>query len=89
MKEQVNLWQEEAGSVGCENECLKACLKEKNAEIERLNRDYSTAVETMSESIRKANAEVERFKKIETTVNAFWSELQKITTFKKKRKPTP
>lgn len=31
----------------------------KEAEIERLNRDYSTAVETMSNSIRTANADKE------------------------------
>lgn len=41
LKEQVNLWQEEASSVGCENEWLKACLKEKNAEIEDLKKDIN------------------------------------------------
>ena len=32
LKEQVNLWQEEAGSVGCANEWLKASLKNAKAE---------------------------------------------------------
>jgi FtsZ-binding cell division protein ZapB len=32
LKEQVNLWQEEAGSVGCANEWLKAYLKNVKAE---------------------------------------------------------
>lgn len=37
---------------------------------------------------RELNTEIERFKKIETTVNGFWSEMQKLSTFKKKRNPT-
>jgi hypothetical protein len=32
LKEQVNLWQEEAGSVGCANEWLKAYLKNSKSE---------------------------------------------------------
>jgi predicted transcriptional regulator len=44
--------------------------------------------ETLQKALAEKNAEIERFKKIETTVNGFWSEMQKLSTFKKKRNPT-
>lgn len=48
LKEQVNLWQEEADSVGCANEWLKACLKEKNAEVERLQADNKAMMQAIA-----------------------------------------
>ena len=38
--------------------------------------------------INRQRAEIERFKKIETTVNEFWRVLQKFTREKLKEKPT-
>ena len=38
--------------------------------------------------INRQQAEIERFKKIETTVNGFWSEIQKLAMFKDKETPT-
>ncbi|MBQ3045162.1 MAG: hypothetical protein IJD49_04345 [Clostridia bacterium] len=38
--------------------------------------------------INRQKAEIERFKKIETTINAFWCELQKLSIAKEKETPT-
>ncbi len=44
--------------------------------------------ETLQKALAAKIAEVERFKKIETTVNEFWCVLQKFTKEKLKEKPT-
>lgn len=44
--------------------------------------------ETLQKALAEKNAEVERFKKIETTINTFWSELKKIIITKGKETPT-
>ena len=41
-----------------------------------------------AEMLKELKAENERFKKIETTVNGFWGELQKLAMFKDKEIPT-
>lgn len=42
----------------------------------------------VADIIKSQQAEIERFKQIETTVNGFWSELQKLAMFKDKETPT-
>lgn len=51
----------------------------KEAEIERLNRDYSTAVETMSNSIRTANAEKEALIAGQETLQKALAESMELT----------
>lgn len=40
------------------------------------------------EILNRQQAEIERFKKIETTVNGFWEDIQKLAMFKDKEIPT-
>lgn len=40
------------------------------------------------DAMKRQQEEIERFKKIETTVNGFWSEIQKLAMFKDKETPT-
>ena len=88
-------------TIHCVNAIIKDAIdliERQKAEIERLNRCNWHISNDLSEEINRnirLQAEIEellvelkRFKKIKTTVNEFWSELQKITTFKKKSKPT-
>lgn len=62
----------------------KVEIAEQMLKINQAKEDW----ESLSAIIEVQRAEIERFKEIETTINDFWSELQKITTFKKKSKPT-
>ena len=51
--------------------------------------DFSTiTVKSAINLINRQQAEIERFKKIEITVNEFWCVLQKFTREKLKEKPT-
>lgn len=50
--------------------------------------NFSNDVKFLKDLINRQKAEIERFKKIETTVNEFWGELQKLSIAKGKEKPT-
>ena len=48
----------------------------------------ATLTQETLDLINRQKAEIERFKKIETTINAFWCELQKLSIAKEKETPT-
>lgn len=73
---------------------VKKAITQINGQYEEIENCYKF-IEQLKEArvswedkCKEQQAEIERFKKIETTVNGFWSELQKLAMFKDKEIPT-
>lgn len=69
----------------------KSEIQKAKAELKEITEKFNCqqyVYADLSDIIREKNAEIERFKKIETAVNEFWSELQKLSIAKGKEKPT-
>ncbi|MEE0980478.1 MAG: hypothetical protein U0K91_02240 [Acutalibacteraceae bacterium] len=80
-----------------DNEIIKAlecCTNGVCAECPKVNSPVSVLmcqgnlIGEALEFINRQQEEIERFKKIETTVDGFWEEIQKLAMFKDKEIPT-
>lgn len=71
--------------------CKNVCEPKYKAKIadERAKGDICAAViARQDKEIECYRTKIERFEKIETAINNLWNEIQKLATFKNKRKPT-
>lgn len=71
--------------------CKNVCEPKYKAEIadEKAKGDICAAViARQDKEIECYRTKIKRFEKIETAVNDLWGEIQKLATFKNKRKPT-